>query len=38
MNYVGNQVITDIRQEPFGKLVRLPVHHDANTSGRLRPG
>ena len=36
MNYVGNQVITDIRQELFGKLVRLPVqYHDANTSGRL---
>ena len=25
MNYVGNQVITDIRQELFGKLIRLPV-------------
>ena len=36
MNYVGNQVITDIRQELFGKMVRLPVqYHDANTSGRL---
>jgi len=36
MNYVGNQVITDIRQELFGKLIRLPVkYHDANTSGRL---
>ena len=36
MNYVGNQVITDVRQELFGKLVRLPVsYHDANTSGRL---
>jgi subfamily B ATP-binding cassette protein MsbA len=36
MNYVGNQVITDIRQQLFGKLIRLPVsYHDANTSGRL---
>lgn len=36
MNFVGNQVITDIRQELFGKLIRLPVsYHDANTSGRL---
>ena len=36
MNYVGNQVITDIRQELFGKLIRLPVpYHDVNTSGRL---
>ena len=36
MNYVGNQVITDIRQELFGRMVRLPVpYHDANTSGRL---
>ncbi|HEU4684687.1 MAG TPA: lipid A export permease/ATP-binding protein MsbA [Nitrospira sp.] len=36
MNYVGNQVITDIRQELFGKMIRLPVgYHDANTSGRL---
>ena len=36
MNYVGNQVITDIRQELFNKLIRLPVtYHDANTSGRL---
>jgi subfamily B ATP-binding cassette protein MsbA len=36
MNYVGNQVITDIRQELFGKLIRLPVgYHDTNTSGRL---
>ena len=36
MNYVGNQVITDIRQELFGRLIRLPVkYHDANTSGRL---
>src|SRR5262245_66433156 len=36
MNYVGNQVITDIRQELFGRLIRLPVsYHDVNTSGRL---
>ncbi|MDP9132730.1 MAG: lipid A export permease/ATP-binding protein MsbA [Nitrospirota bacterium] len=36
MNFVGNQVITDIRQELFGKLIRLPVpYHDVNTSGRL---
>ncbi len=36
MNYVGNRVITDIRQELFGKLIRLPVsYHDGNTSGRL---
>ncbi len=36
MNYVGNQVITDVRQALFGQLLRLPVgFHDANTSGRL---
>jgi ATP-binding cassette, subfamily B, bacterial MsbA len=36
MNYVGNQVITDVRQELFGKLIRLPVkYHDVNASGRL---
>ncbi|WP_447979697.1 lipid A export permease/ATP-binding protein MsbA [Candidatus Nitrospira bockiana] len=36
MNYVGNQVITDIREQLFLKLMRLPVRfHDANTSGRL---
>src|SRR5213594_877370 len=36
MNYVGNQVITDIRQELFQQLLRLPVgFHDTNTSGRL---
>ncbi|WP_455245955.1 lipid A export permease/ATP-binding protein MsbA [Petrachloros mirabilis] len=36
MNYVGNQVIADIRQELFGKLIRLPVgYHNTNTSGRL---
>ena len=36
MNYVGNQVIGDIREQLFSKLVRLPVRfHDTNTSGRL---
>jgi subfamily B ATP-binding cassette protein MsbA len=36
MNYVGNRVITDIRQNLFDRLMRLPVgFHDANTSGRL---
>lgn len=36
MNYVGNQVIADIRQELFQQLLRLPIKfHDANTSGRL---
>ncbi len=36
MNYVGTRVITDIRQELFQHLMRLPVgYHDSNTSGRL---
>ncbi|MGQ0810410.1 MAG: lipid A export permease/ATP-binding protein MsbA [Nitrospiraceae bacterium] len=36
MNFVGNHVITNIRQELFQQLMRLPVSfHDANTSGRL---
>ncbi len=36
MNYVGNEVITDIRQALFRQLIRLPVsYHDVNTSGRL---
>ena len=36
MNYVGNRVVTDIRQELFLQIMRLPVSfHDANTSGRL---
>lgn len=36
MSYVGNRVITDIRQELFQHLMRLPVgFHDSNTSGRL---
>ena len=25
MNYVGNHIVTDIRQELFGRMVRLPV-------------
>lgn len=36
MNYVGNGVIADIREELFLKFMRLPVsYHDSNTSGRL---
>lgn len=36
MSYVGNRVITDIRQQLFQHLMRLPVgFHDGNTSGRL---
>jgi subfamily B ATP-binding cassette protein MsbA len=36
MNYVGNQVIGDIREQLFSKLVQLPIRfHDTNTSGRL---
>jgi subfamily B ATP-binding cassette protein MsbA len=36
MNYVGNHVILNIRQELFLHLVRMPVgYHDVNTSGRL---
>jgi subfamily B ATP-binding cassette protein MsbA len=36
MNYVGNRMVTDLRQELFLQLMRLPVgFHDANTSGRL---
>lgn len=36
MAYVGNQVVADIRQELFQRLMRLPVgFHDSNTSGRL---
>src|SRR5574341_290479 len=36
MNYVGNRVVTDVRQELFLQLMRLPVSfHDANSSGRL---
>lgn len=36
MNYVGNQVVSDIREQLFLQLMRLPIRfHDANTSGRL---
>jgi subfamily B ATP-binding cassette protein MsbA len=36
MNYIGNQVIADIREELFLKLVHLPIrYHDTNSSGRL---
>jgi len=36
ISYVGNRVITDIRQVLFQHLLRLPVgFHDSNTSGRL---
>ncbi|HXX74244.1 MAG TPA: lipid A export permease/ATP-binding protein MsbA [Nitrospiraceae bacterium] len=36
ISYVGNQVITDIRQGLFDRLMRLPIgFHDSNTSGRL---
>ncbi|MFQ5932639.1 MAG: ABC transporter ATP-binding protein, partial [Nitrospiraceae bacterium] len=36
MNYVGNHVIADVREELFLQLMRLPAgYHDANTSGRL---
>lgn len=36
INYVGNQVVTDIREELFSQLMRMPVsYHDDHTSGRL---
>jgi len=36
MSYVGNSVITDVRQELFRQLLRLPVgFHDTNMTGRL---
>lgn len=36
MNYVGNHAVTDIRQELYAQLMRLPVgFHDQNTTGRL---
>ncbi|WP_447973297.1 lipid A export permease/ATP-binding protein MsbA [Nitrospira sp. Kam-Ns4a] len=36
MNYVGNRVVTDIRQALFVQLMRLPIRfHDTNASGRL---
>jgi subfamily B ATP-binding cassette protein MsbA len=36
MNYVGFRVVTDIRQQLFEQMIKLPVSfHDANNSGRL---
>ena len=36
INYVGNQVVTELREELFLQLMRMPVsYHDNNTSGRL---
>lgn len=36
MNYVAHWLVSDVRQELFVQIVRLPVRfHDANTSGRL---
>lgn len=36
MNYVGNRVVADVREELYQQIMRLPVgFHDANTSGRL---
>lgn len=36
MNYVGIHAVTDIRQELFSQLMRLPIgFHDQNTTGRL---
>ena len=36
ITYVGNHVITDIRQVLFRHFMRLPVsYHDVNTTGRL---
>lgn len=36
INYVGNRVVTDIREELFSQLMRMPVsYHDDHTSGRL---
>jgi len=33
--YVGNRVVTDVRQELICRLIRLPVgYHDCNTTGR----
>ncbi|MFO0773123.1 MAG: lipid A export permease/ATP-binding protein MsbA [Nitrospiraceae bacterium] len=35
MNYVGYRVVTDVRQQLFEKIVRLPVnYHDANNTGQ----
>lgn len=36
MNYVGYRVVTDVRQQLFEKIMRLPVaYHDANNSGQI---
>jgi subfamily B ATP-binding cassette protein MsbA len=36
MNYVGHWMVSDVRQQLFVHIVRLPIRfHDANTSGRL---
>lgn len=36
MNYVGHWLVSDVRQQLFVHIVRLPIRfHDANTSGRL---
>ena len=36
MNYVGHWLVSDVRQQLFVQIVRLPIRfHDANTSGRL---
>ncbi len=36
MNYVGYRVVTDVRQQLFEKIVRLPVsYHDTNNSGHI---
>ncbi len=35
-HYVGSRIMTDIRQDLFVQILRLPVgYHDATTSGRL---
>ena len=36
MSYVGHWLVSDVRQQLFMHIVRLPIRfHDANTSGRL---
>jgi subfamily B ATP-binding cassette protein MsbA len=36
MSYVGHWLVSDVRQQLFVHIVRLPIRfHDANTSGRL---
>ncbi len=36
MSYVGHWLVSDIRQQLFVQIVRLPIRfHDANSSGRL---